>query len=113
MKADAELKKDVRTIALALDVTIGPQRERSDTEIAAAVEKALRWSAFVPVDDKVRVTVEKGWVTLQGELGWDFQRQAAVSAVRPLRGVLGVFDEITLKPGPKLSQSNHRSGRHT
>jgi osmotically-inducible protein OsmY len=48
--------------------------------------------------DQVRVTVDNGWVTLAGELDWDYQRMSVEKAVRPLIGVTGVVNEITLKP---------------
>jgi len=48
--------------------------------------------------DKIQVTVSKGWVTLRGEVEWQFQRQDAESVVRRLTGVKGVTDLITVKP---------------
>ena len=73
--------------------------QRSDTEIAAAVEHALSWNTSVP-QDRVKVTVEKGWVTLSGELDWNFQRRAVERMVRPLKGVAGISDNIRLKALP-------------
>ena len=87
----------VKAVAVELDVKLAPSHVRSDTEIAQAVDSALRWHALVP-DDRVVVKVEKGWVTLGGELDWDYQRESAYRAVRPLTGVVGVSNLITLKP---------------
>jgi osmotically-inducible protein OsmY len=53
--------------------------------------------SVVPAD-KVAVTVDNGWVTLTGEVDWDYQRASAEKTVRPLIGVLGVSNEVTLKP---------------
>jgi len=89
----------VRAIALELDIKLSPQHKRSDTEIAAAAEQALRWNSQVPAD-AVRVTVDSGWVRLQGDVDWDFERQAAYKAVRPLLGIVGISNEITLKKKP-------------
>jgi len=89
----------VQAIALELDVKLSPQHKRSDTEVATAAEQALKWNTVVPAD-KIRLTVENGWVRLQGEVDWDFQRQAAYKAVRPLVGVVGISNEITLKVKP-------------
>ena len=89
----------VKAIALELDVKLAPQHKRSDTDIAAAIEQALRWNTLVPMD-QVRVTVENGWITLQGEVEWDFQRQAVYKTIRPLIGVVGISNEITLKTKP-------------
>jgi len=86
----------VKAIAMELDVKLEPGHKRSDSEIAEAVESALLWNALVPTD-RVKVKVEKGWVTLKGEFDWEYQRQAAEKAVRPLTGVVGLSNSITLK----------------
>lgn len=88
----------VKAIAMEIDVKLEPGHKRSDTEIAAAVESALKWHSHVP-DEKIQVKVEKGWVTLKGEVDWDYQRKNAEDAVRPLTGVVGVSNGITLKVG--------------
>ena len=87
----------VHAVAVEIDVKLEPGHRRSDTEIATAAESALKWHALVP-EDRVRVQVEKGWVTLGGEVDWEYQRVAAVKAVRPLTGVVGVTNGIALKP---------------
>lgn len=87
----------VKAVAVELDVKLAPNHQRSDSEIAQAAETALRWHALVPAD-RVRIKVEKGWVWLDGELDWEFQRQAAQKAIRTLTGVVGVSNAITLKP---------------
>lgn len=79
----------VKAIAVELDVKLGPGHKRSDTEIAAAAESALKWNAGVP-EETIQVKVEKGWVTLKGEVNWDYQRKNAEKAVRSLTGVVGV-----------------------
>ncbi len=86
----------VQALAVELDVKLDPGHQRSDSDIAAAAESALQWHALVP-DDRVRVKVEKGWVTLSGEVDWEFQRASAEKAVRPLTGVVGLSNAITLK----------------
>ncbi|MEO8805536.1 MAG: BON domain-containing protein [Burkholderiaceae bacterium] len=86
----------VKAIALELDVRLSPEHRRSDTDIAAAAQSTLTWNTLVP--DKVRLTVDQGWVTLQGEVEWDFQRRSVEKAIRPLTGVLGISNEITLRP---------------
>jgi osmotically-inducible protein OsmY len=86
----------VKAIAMEIDVKLEPNHKRSDTEIAAAVESALKWHTQVP-DEKIKVKVEKGWVTLKGEVDWDYQRRNAEAAVRPLTGVVGVSNGMTLK----------------
>jgi osmotically-inducible protein OsmY len=87
----------VKAIALELDVRLAPGHVRSDTDIARAAEQALGWNSTVPAD-KVKVIVDRGWVTLQGLLEWDYQRQSAEKAVRALVGVVGLSNEIAITP---------------
>ena len=70
--------------------------KRDDSEIATEVVNAFKWDIEVP-NDKVKVKVEKGWVTLEGELEWNFQKEAAKKAVINLSGVAGVTNIITIK----------------
>ncbi len=93
----AQRVQGVKGLAVELDVRLGAATRRTDAEIAGAAEQALRWHALVP-DDRVKVMVEKGWVTLSGELDWDYQRNYAIKAVRPLTGVLGVTNSMSVKP---------------
>jgi len=71
-------------------------KERPDSEVAKAVRAALEWDAFVP-DDKIRTTVSKGWVTLEGELEQWYQREDARRAIERLNGVRGVTNQIVIK----------------
>lgn len=87
---------DVRAIAMEIDVIPLGVHQRSDTEIAAAVDHALSWNTSVP-KERIKVTVEKGWVTLSGEVDWNFQRRAVERLVRPLKGVIGISDNIGIK----------------
>lgn len=67
----------------------------SDDEIAAAALSALKWNYSVP--DNVKVSVEKGWVTLEGQADWDFERNAAKDSVSQLLGVCGVTNNLKIK----------------
>ncbi|WP_291287481.1 BON domain-containing protein [Flavobacterium sp.] len=69
---------------------------KSDTDIASSVIKVLRKNWAVP-DHLLKVTVENGWVTLEGILHWNFQRKAADNAIRYLEGVRGVIDKIKIE----------------
>ena len=89
----------VMAMALDLEVGVSPEYRRDDTALAAAIESALKWNSVVPAD-KVRVMVDNGWVTLSGELDWDYQRTAAEKAVRPLMGVIGISNDISLRSRP-------------
>ncbi|WP_433529369.1 BON domain-containing protein [Micromonospora sp. CA-263727] len=87
----------VRAVANDIAVRLATGAERTDPEIAAAVEHALQWRAFVPVE-QLDVTVSQGWVTLHGEVEWEYQRRAAVQAIGGLTGVRGVSNGITVRP---------------
>ena len=85
-------------IAVANEIQVRWIGERTDSDIAAAAVHALSWNATIP-QGKVHVTVDKGWVTLKGDVEWQYQRQEAERAVRRLLGVKGVSNLITVKPG--------------
>ncbi|MEU5941707.1 BON domain-containing protein [Micromonospora sp. NPDC047548] len=87
----------VRAVANDLAVRIGPSAQRTDAELAGAVEHALEWDAFVPVED-LEVTVADGWVTLRGGVDWEYQRRAAERVVGRLTGVRGVSNGVTVRP---------------
>ncbi|MGZ5127576.1 MAG: BON domain-containing protein [Burkholderiales bacterium] len=87
----------VKAVANDLEVRLSGSGERTDADVAAAAVRALEWDAFVSVD-KLDVTVSNGWVTLKGDVEWQFQRQDAERVVRRLTGVKGVSNLITVKP---------------
>lgn len=87
----------VRGIALDLDVQLSTEHQRSDSEIAQAATAALGLNSLVP-RGKVQVEVEKGWVTLTGEVDWGYQFASAEQCIRPLAGVRGLSNKITVKP---------------
>jgi osmotically-inducible protein OsmY len=70
--------------------------KKDDGDIAAEIVNAFKWNWEVPAD-KVRARVEKGWVTLEGELEWYYQSDAAKEAVKSLLGVAGVSNNIKIK----------------
>ena len=86
----------VKALAVEIDVALGGGSKRNDADIARSVENVLEWTSFLS-KDPIKVMVENGWVTLSGEVLWDYQRQAAKLAVRYLMGVTGVSDQITIR----------------
>lgn len=94
--------KGVRVIADDLEVKLTADTERPDPELARAAVNALMWDVSVP-HDRIEVTVEKGWVTLEGDVDFYFQREAAERAVRNLTGVKGVTNLITVHARPASS----------
>ena len=87
----------VRALATEIDVALPGSSQRNDADIARSAESALQWTTFVP-KDAIKIMVEGGWITLTGEVGWEYQRQSASAAVRYLMGVTGVSDQISIKP---------------
>lgn len=97
----------VKAIAVEIDVKLSPSHQRSDTDIAKSIELVLQWSTSIP-PDSVRVTVDHGWVTLQGEVDWNYQRLNAESVIRPLMGVVGISNDLKLKPRARAADLSRR-----
>lgn len=95
--------RGVKAVANDIEVRLPSSSERTDAEIAAAVVRALEGDAGINVD-KLDVTVSKGWVTLKGEVEWQFQKEDAERVVRRLYGVRGVSNLITVRPRVTASE---------
>jgi osmotically-inducible protein OsmY len=95
--------KGVKAVAEEIEVQLSFGIKRSDGEIAAAAIERLAWDVSVP-HDAVKAKVEKGWLTLMGEVDWYYQKNAAEQDVRRLFGVVGVTNQITIKP--RVNTSN-------
>jgi osmotically-inducible protein OsmY len=89
----------VKGIAEEIEVRLPFSVKHDDEDIAAAAIDRLKWNSTIPLD-AVKVKVEKGWVTLTGEVDWHYQQSAAISDVRGLWGVVGVSDETSVKQKP-------------
>ena len=87
----------VQAVVNEIGVKLPGSSERTDEDIAAAAVRVLKWNLLVPAD-KIKVTVSKGWVKLEGEVNWQFQKNAAEFTVRYLTGVMGVSNLIEVKP---------------
>jgi len=97
----------VHAVAMELEVTLAIPHRRSDAEIAASAAQALGWNTLIPAD-AIRLTVERGCITLRGEVPWEFQRRAAVHAVAGLMGVVDLRDEVTLCPRSRVASLAQR-----
>jgi osmotically-inducible protein OsmY len=84
-------------VANELEVDLAPTYRRSDAEIAQSVINALRSNMFVPAD-RIKVTVEKGHVSLSGEVDYYFQKERAVKAIRDIVGITNITNNIIVKP---------------
>ena len=87
----------VKALAVEIDIVLPGASRRNDADIARATDNALEWMTYLP-KDSVKVMVEGGWITLSGEVDWQYQRQTAAMRVRHLMGVTGVSDQISLRP---------------
>jgi osmotically-inducible protein OsmY len=87
----------VKAVADELDVKLPGENRRTDEDIARDAVNALKGHITVP-SDKIKVIVNKGWVTLEGEVEWQYQKLEAENAVRYLPGVMGVTNLIMVKP---------------
>lgn len=87
----------VKALAVEMDVKLMGSSHRNDVDIARSVENVLQWTTYLPANS-IKIKVESGWVTLTGKVNWEFQRKAAVNAVRYLMGVKGVNDQLVIEP---------------
>jgi osmotically-inducible protein OsmY len=99
--------KGVRAVANDLEVKLPSSAERADPEIARAAVSALEWNVLVP-HDRIKATVEKGWVTLEGDVDYYYQAEEAERTVRQLTGVKGVTNLITVRTQPTSEDIKQR-----
>jgi osmotically-inducible protein OsmY len=92
----AERVYGVKAVANELQVK-PPGAPQDDPDIARAIAHVLEWNVQVP-EGRVHARVQNGWVTLDGEVDYDYQRHEVERMVRQVRGVIGVTDTITVKP---------------
>jgi osmotically-inducible protein OsmY len=92
----------VRAVADDLAVKVNGPHQRTDLEIAEAALTALELDVWVP--KTVAAIVEQGWLTLTGNVAWNYQRASAERAVRYLAGVVGVTNAIHIEAGTSVSQ---------
>lgn len=106
----------VKVVASDVVIKVGLFGKKTDTEIAEAVKNALRWNSSVK-EEKIDVKVDDGWVYLDGEVDWHYQRSSIKSSIENLWGVRGVVNNIILKPKPvdlkemksKIAEAFHRN----
>ena len=98
----AQRVSGVKALAIEMDVKLSGSGKRNDADIAGSANNVLQWTSSLPKDG-VKVMVESGFVTLSGEVDWEYQRQSATGAVRYLTGVTGVSNQIVIKPKVSLS----------
>jgi osmotically-inducible protein OsmY len=93
----AQRVSGVRAVTDQIAVTLPGDRHQSDTDIARAAANSLNWNVSVP-RDRVKVLVKDGFITLDGNVDFYYQKAAAEAAVRHLTGVRDVYNQISVKP---------------
>jgi osmotically-inducible protein OsmY len=96
-----------KAVANDIEVKILGSSQRSDTDIAAAALSALKWDTTVQ-EDRIKVTVRNGWITLEGAVDWWYQKDTAERAVRNLTGVIGLTSQITVKSRVKPGEVKNK-----
>jgi osmotically-inducible protein OsmY len=101
----------VSAIVSELDIKLPGSSRITDEDLARAAMSALTWNSLIP-RDRIKVEVGSGWITLEGDVNWHYQKAAAYEAVCHLRGVTWVTDKIVVKPASirKCGQGAYRSG---
>jgi osmotically-inducible protein OsmY len=98
-EAEAAAKRVAGVIAVANDIEVRMPSvdERPDPEIARDAAAAVK--SQLPISsENIKIIVKNGWVTLEGQVEWQYQRQTAENVVRRIKGVKGVSNTILLKP---------------
>lgn len=94
----ASLVRGVKAVACELHVMLPSEFERSDEEIARAAGNAIAWNTLLP-KGRIQVCLDRGRVTLEGTVDWQFQRKSADQCIRYLAGVRDVNNHIVVIPG--------------
>lgn len=87
----------VQALVGEIGVMLPAASQRADADITRAIQNVISWSSYLP-DGHVDVAVESGWVTLSGQVDWDYQKLALANAVSPLMGVTGISNKISVRP---------------
>lgn len=93
----AKRVKEVNTVVMDINIRMANECRRTDKDLTKAALNALKWSSFVP-EDRLKLKIENGWITISGEVEWQFQKESATSAVEHLVGVRGVSNFIKVRP---------------
>ena len=109
LEAEAAAKRVAGVVGLAndLEVRLSTADQRPDPEIARDAVAAIR-SRLPFSGEHIRVVVDKGWITLEGQVEWNYQREEAERAVRHIKGVRGVINAIAIAPRATPSEVKHK-----
>jgi len=107
--AEQAAKRVYGVRGVANDIEVKPSSTRTDPEIARDAVHELESHVSIP-SDKIKVTVKNGWVTLEGSVDWQYQKTLAESAVKKLRGVIGIINNIEVKPKVTPTEVKNKIG---
>lgn len=105
--AERVTKRTYGVKAIANDIQVKPAFQKTDTEIATSALNALEARVDVP-NEKIKVTVKDGWITLDGNVDWYYQKNAAEFAVKYLQGVRGVANDVKVKSQVSTIEVKHK-----
>lgn len=94
--------KGVRAVAEDLVVRQGPDSTKSDSDLAAAILTSLRWHSDIR-EENLKIKVEDGFVTLEGQVQWPFEKQLVSEAIENITGINGIINNIIVVPGVQLA----------
>lgn len=95
--AEKAAKRVYGARAVANDLEVKLLMTRTDPEIARDIVRELEGHISIPAEN-IKAMVRSGWVKLEGIVEWHYQKVLAESAVKKIRGVLGVTNNIEVKP---------------
>ena len=87
----------VKVLAIDLEVILPNSSIKSDSEIAVAISNSMKANTYY-LDEVIKAKVEDGFVTLTGEVEWQYQKLAAINSIRYLAGIKGIYNNIVIKP---------------
>jgi osmotically-inducible protein OsmY len=99
--------KGVRGIAEEIEVRPVGTTRPTDDMIAARAANIINWTANVP-EGAIKIKVQTGWVDLEGQLDWQFERDSILRAVHKIEGVVGITNMLTLRPRVSVTDIKHR-----
>ncbi|EOA05823.1 periplasmic or secreted lipoprotein [Herbaspirillum frisingense GSF30] len=86
----------LKGLAVEIDVRLPGASQRLDSDIAASARNALEWNVVLPREG-IQIKVEGGWITLTGQVEFDYQREAAEQSLRNLFGLIGISNQLTVQ----------------
>ena len=87
----------VKAVAENIEINIGFNHKKTDTELAQAASDALKWNVLVP-EDRIKVKVENSWVTAEGMVDWAYEKNAVRKALATITGIKGVSNLVKVTP---------------